>query len=60
MQQLETVLPQPGGRVLIVRGPRRGHKGVLDRINEKDYNATISIAGGQSVALPYEDFCKFT
>jgi DNA/RNA-binding protein KIN17 len=31
--ELETVLPSPGGRVLVVNGPYRGSKGTLQGVD---------------------------
>lgn len=60
MQQLETVLPQPGGRVLVVQGKaRRGEKGTLERINTERFNATVKFSDGFTADFPYEDICKY-
>ncbi|XP_075064695.1 DNA/RNA-binding protein KIN17 [Mixophyes fleayi] len=60
---LETVIPAPGKKVLILNGGYKGHIGILDCINEKSFSATIIIDSGplkgQRVeSLPYEDFSK--
>jgi hypothetical protein len=57
--ELETVIPIPGGRVIVVQGTHRGRLGTLERINESRFNGDIRLDGDTApVALPYEDFCK--
>jgi DNA/RNA-binding protein KIN17 len=60
--ELETVLPSPGGRVLVVNGPYRGIKGKLLGIDTKKFQAEVELIGGsadgQHVWLEYEDVCK--
>lgn len=60
--ELETVLPSPGGRVLVVNGPYRGTKGRLLGIDTKKFQAEVELlsgsAAGQHVWLEYEDVCK--
>lgn len=60
--ELETVLPSPGGRVLVVNGPYRGTKGRLLGIDAKKFQAEVALTGGscdgQHVWLEYEDVCK--
>lgn len=60
--ELETVLPSPGGRVLVVNGPYRGTKGKLLGIDTKKFQAEVELIGGsadgQHVWLEYEDVCK--
>ncbi|XP_040199282.1 DNA/RNA-binding protein KIN17 [Rana temporaria] len=60
---LETVIPAPGKRILILNGGYKGNYGVLDSINEKLFSATIVIDSGplkgrKVEELPYEDFSK--
>ncbi|XP_068128757.1 DNA/RNA-binding protein KIN17 isoform X2 [Hyperolius riggenbachi] len=60
---LETVIPAPGKRVLILNGGYKGNFGTLDSINEKSFSATIIIDSGplkgrKVEGLPYEDFSK--
>lgn len=61
--QLETVIPQPGGIVLLLAGPHRGATGTLVSIEEAKFQARVRVAppGGQpeEVAAEYEDVCKF-
>lgn len=35
--ELETVVPQPGGSVLVLNGPHRGTKGTLQGIDTKRF-----------------------
>lgn len=62
--ELETVLPSPGGRVLVVNGAYRGTKGRLLGIDAKKFQAEVELIGGsadgQHVWLDYEDVCKLS
>uniref|UniRef100_A0ACB8FLR9 Uncharacterized protein n=1 Tax=Sphaerodactylus townsendi TaxID=933632 RepID=A0ACB8FLR9_9SAUR len=60
---LETVIPAPGKKVLVLNGGYRGNEATLEGINEKTFSATILIETGplqgrrvESVA--YEDISK--
>uniref|UniRef100_A0A8C5EEN3 DNA/RNA-binding protein KIN17 n=1 Tax=Gouania willdenowi TaxID=441366 RepID=A0A8C5EEN3_GOUWI len=59
---VETVVPTPGKRVLILNGPHRETEALLEGINEKSFNATLTLESGQqkgkSVDVAYEDFSK--
>ena len=55
---LETVLPQVGGKVVVVRGPLRSHKGELLELIVEQFAASVRV-DGKVVSLPYEDICKF-
>nr|DBA31402.1 TPA: hypothetical protein GDO54_007258 [Pyxicephalus adspersus] len=60
---LETVIPAPGKKVLVLNGGYKGTYGVLDSINEKSFSATIVVDSGplkgrKVEGLPYEDFSK--
>ncbi|KAG2441697.1 hypothetical protein HXX76_003313 [Chlamydomonas incerta] len=59
---LETVIPAPGGSVLVVNGQHRGCRGTLQSINESKYQAQVRLgegpARGKEVWLEYEDVCK--
>jgi len=62
-EELETVIPRLGGRVLIVNGAFRGEVGLLQTLNTDHFSATLQIAQGprRGLAVPdiaYEDFCK--
>lgn len=60
--ELETVLPGPGGRVMVVNGPYRGTRGTLQGIDTARYQAQVLLKGGQydgkEVWFEYEDVCK--
>ncbi|GAA6231416.1 DNA/RNA-binding protein KIN17 [Lates japonicus] len=59
---LETVIPAPGKKVLILNGPYRDMEAVLEGIDEKNFCATLTLDSGQqkgkSVDVAYEDFSK--
>ncbi|NXY49982.1 KIN17 protein, partial [Ceuthmochares aereus] len=40
---LETVIPAPGKKVMVLNGGYRGNEGILESINEKRFSATIII-----------------
>ena len=66
--ELETVVPQVGGSVLILAGPLRGSTGTLVNIDEKAYAAEVRVVvvdrrsneekTTKTVKLEYEDFSK--
>ena len=61
--ELETVIPQAGGAVLVVTGPMKGCKGTLVAIDEKAYAAEVQVFDkrkGEKVPmkLEYEHFSK--
>uniref|UniRef100_A0A8B9C935 DNA/RNA-binding protein KIN17 n=1 Tax=Anser brachyrhynchus TaxID=132585 RepID=A0A8B9C935_9AVES len=43
---LETVIPAPGKKVMVLNGGYRGNEGILESINEKKFSATIIIDSG--------------
>ncbi|XP_027009747.1 DNA/RNA-binding protein KIN17 [Tachysurus fulvidraco] len=60
---LETVIPAPGKRVVIVNGHYRGMEAILEGINEKNFSAQLTIDSGAMKGkrvdgIPYEDFSK--
>uniref|UniRef100_A0A3Q3WIP7 DNA/RNA-binding protein KIN17 n=1 Tax=Mola mola TaxID=94237 RepID=A0A3Q3WIP7_MOLML len=59
---IETVIPAPGKRVLILNGPHRDTEAVLEGIDEKYFSATLTLDSGQQkgerVNVAYEDFSK--
>lgn len=59
---LETVIPAPGKRVLILNGPYRDTEALLEGIDEKNFSATLTLDSGQQkgkrVDVAYEDFSK--
>jgi len=61
--QLETVIPNIGGRVKIVNGANRGETGVLQSIDVDHFCATVKIDKGALNGklierIEYEDICK--
>ncbi|CAF88922.1 unnamed protein product, partial [Tetraodon nigroviridis] len=59
---LETVIPAPGKRVLILNGAHRDAEALLEGIEEKSFSATLLLDSGQQkgrrVDVAYEDFSK--
>ena len=43
---LQTALPKAGGRVLMVRGPRRGQQGVLVSRSSASGSGVVRLSGG--------------
>lgn len=58
--ELETVLPQEGGTVIVLREPHRGSKAVMQGINTAAYTANVRLQDAKQTVLrlPYEDVCK--
>ncbi|KAB5542173.1 hypothetical protein PHYPO_G00088390 [Pangasianodon hypophthalmus] len=60
---LETVIPAPGKRVVIVNGQYRGMEAILEGIDEKNFSAQLTLDSGamkgkRVEGIPYEDFSK--
>ncbi|XP_063356873.1 DNA/RNA-binding protein KIN17 [Pelmatolapia mariae] len=59
---LETVIPAPGKRVLILNGPYRDMEALLEGIDEKNFSAELTLDSGpqkgKRVDIAYEDFSK--
>lgn len=60
---LETVIPAPGKRILVLNGGYRGNVGTLESINEKTFSATVVIETGplkgrRVEGIQYEDISK--
>ncbi|XP_061523534.1 DNA/RNA-binding protein KIN17 isoform X2 [Phycodurus eques] len=56
---VETVIPAPGKRVMIVNGNFRNTEAVLEGINEKNFCASLTLdSKGKRVDVAYEDFSK--
>ncbi|KAK1345625.1 hypothetical protein QTO34_008088 [Cnephaeus nilssonii] len=60
---LETVIPAPGKRILVLNGGYRGNEATLESINEKTFSATIVIETGplkgrRVEGIQYEDISK--
>uniref|UniRef100_A0A061SGC7 DNA/RNA-binding protein KIN17 n=1 Tax=Tetraselmis sp. GSL018 TaxID=582737 RepID=A0A061SGC7_9CHLO len=61
-EQLETVIPQPGGQVLIVNGAYRGSRAKLLDVDLNKFKGHLRVTSGnmkgESLWLDYEDFSK--
>ncbi|XP_059843316.1 DNA/RNA-binding protein KIN17 [Hypanus sabinus] len=60
---LETVIPAPGKKLLVVNGGYRGNEAILDSIHEQSFSATIIIDSGplqgrKVEGVQYEDISK--
>ncbi|NWT97879.1 KIN17 protein, partial [Urocynchramus pylzowi] len=60
---LETVIPAPGKKVLVLNGGYQGNEGILESINEKRFSVTIIINSGPLKGcrvkdIQYEDVSK--
>uniref|UniRef100_A0A8C5CWR9 Kin17 DNA and RNA binding protein n=1 Tax=Gadus morhua TaxID=8049 RepID=A0A8C5CWR9_GADMO len=60
---LETVIPAPGKRVMILNGEYRDTEAVLEGIDEKKFSATLTLDSGRLKGkrvegVAYEDFSK--
>nr|XP_033814348.1 DNA/RNA-binding protein KIN17 isoform X2 [Geotrypetes seraphini] len=60
---LETVIPAPGKKVLVLNGGNRGCEAILDSVDEKSFSVTITIDSGpmkghKIKGVPYEDISK--
>ncbi|KAJ6666249.1 hypothetical protein lerEdw1_000521 [Lerista edwardsae] len=60
---LETVIPAPGKKVLVLNGNFRGSEATLEGISEKTFSATVVIESGplkgrRVEGIPYEDISK--
>jgi DNA/RNA-binding protein KIN17 len=58
-EDLETVVPDVGGIVLLVNGPHRGRRGTVATINIDDFCADIRTTDGDMLCgIQYEDFSR--
>lgn len=59
-EDLETVIPKPGGRVRFVLGQRRGQAGTVVRIRENAYEVIVrpDRSADSDMACEYEHVCK--
>ncbi|XP_055010064.1 DNA/RNA-binding protein KIN17 isoform X2 [Boleophthalmus pectinirostris] len=60
---VETVIPAPGKRVLILNGKYRETEAILEGIDEKNFSATLTLDSGPQKGrtvdnIAYEDFSK--
>ena len=56
--QLETVLPAPGGQVMVVVGKHRGQRGAMLGVHAEDFQAEVELTDGTKLLLEYEAVCK--
>lgn len=56
--QLETVLPSPGGLVLVLSGKHAGSKAVMSSVNTGKFQAQVKLADDREIWLDYEAVCK--
>uniref|UniRef100_A0A8C0U4F3 DNA/RNA-binding protein KIN17 n=1 Tax=Cyanistes caeruleus TaxID=156563 RepID=A0A8C0U4F3_CYACU len=52
---LETVIPAPGKKVMVLNGGYRGNEGILESVNEKRFSVTITI---DSVSIKQALVCR--
>ena len=55
---LETVIPNVGRKVIILWGKYSGQEAELVNINTKKFEAELQLVGGKNINLPYEQFSK--
>ncbi|KAK9817613.1 hypothetical protein WJX74_002787 [Apatococcus lobatus] len=58
--ELETVLPQPGSKVKVVKGQHRGQLAEMLKVDVSKFQAQVAIKGKEVLTLwlEYEDVCK--
>lgn len=61
--ELETVIPSPGGTVVVVNGPHVGRQGTLVGIDTDRFQAQVRLSSkggreGTDLWMDYEDVCK--
>ena len=60
--ELETVLPQPGGTVMVLQGQYRGCQAVMLSIDEDKFKASVRLKDGRQagkvLSTDYEDISK--
>lgn len=63
-EYLETVIPAPGGHVLVVNGRHRGSEARLESLDVDNFSAQLVLLDGpdrgQTISLPYEHFSKLS
>eukprot|EP00173_Palmaria_palmata_P002222 Plantae.Rhodophyta-Palmaria_palmata.ctg2386.p1 GENE.Plantae.Rhodophyta-Palmaria_palmata.ctg2386~~Plantae.Rhodophyta-Palmaria_palmata.ctg2386.p1 ORF type:complete len:360 (-),score=95.10 Plantae.Rhodophyta-Palmaria_palmata.ctg2386:1272-2309(-) len=59
---LQTVIPKPGGTVMFVRGKHCAKRGILESISEADFSAVVRVRGNEGTELvagvEYESISK--
>ena len=60
--QLETVLPKPGGHVMMLSPPHAGVRGTLIALDEEKFQVQVrsAVAPHAEVWLDYEAVCKLS
>ena len=56
--QLETVLPSPGGVVLVLSGQHALSRAVMLAVDAPRFQAQVQLDGGKALWLDYEEVCK--
>lgn len=56
--QLETVLPSPGGAVLVLAGQHARRRAVMLGVDTKGFKAQVQLGDGTELWLDYEEVCK--
>ena len=56
--QLETVLPSPGGTVLVLGGTHALSRAVMLGVDTSKFQAQVKLDDGAELWLDYEDVCK--
>ena len=57
---LETVLPSPGGKVLILKGAYTGQAGTLKSIDQDKFQAEVETKDKKLHWIEYEDVSKYS
>lgn len=56
--QLETVLPSPGGTVLVLAGEHAHMRAKMLGVDTSKFKAEIELKDGKQIWLDYEEVCK--
>lgn len=58
--ELETVLPQPGSKVKVVKGEQRGQSAEMLKVDVSKFQAQVAVKGKETLTLwlDYENICK--
>ena len=58
---LETVIPKPGGEVVIVKGHRKSEHGILESIDVNHYCVYVALFSNPDAPtrFEYEEICKY-
>ena len=56
--QLETVLPSPGGAVLVLMGQHAGARATMLGVDTQRFKAQVQLQGGTELWLDYDYVCK--